>query len=68
MPASSAHEQTADNLSLFAREVYPRLKAWKQPDAEEVAAEAVAAAQKHAGYPAASARAGDLVDATITAQ
>ena len=39
-------EQTVDNLTLFAREVYPRLKAWKQPDAEEVAAEAVAAAQK----------------------
>ena len=36
------HEQTADNLTLFAREVYPRLKAWKQPDAEEVAAAAMA--------------------------
>ena len=65
MPASSRHEQTVDNLSLFAREVYPRLKAWKQPDAEEVAAEAVAAAQKAPANPAASARAGDLVDAAI---
>ena len=46
------HEQTADNLTLFAREVYPRLKAWKQPDAEEVAAEAVAAAQKAPADPA----------------
>jgi len=36
------HAQTVDNLSLFAREVYPRLKDWKQPDAEE-AAKAVAA-------------------------
>jgi alkanesulfonate monooxygenase SsuD/methylene tetrahydromethanopterin reductase-like flavin-dependent oxidoreductase (luciferase family) len=58
-------EQTADSLTLFAREVYPRLKAWKQPDAEEVAAEAVA--QKAPADPAASARAGDLVDATVTA-
>jgi hypothetical protein len=36
------HEQTVDNLTLFAREVYPRLKAYQQPDAEAVAA-AVAA-------------------------
>ena len=36
------HAQTVDNLSLFAREVLPRLKEWKQPDAEE-AARAVAA-------------------------
>ena len=36
------HAQTVDNLDLFAREVYPRLKAFKQPDAEE-AARAVAA-------------------------
>ena len=36
------HEQTVDNLALFAREVYPRLKAWKQPDADEVAALAAA--------------------------
>jgi hypothetical protein len=60
------HEQTVDNLSLFAREVYPRLKAWKQPDAEEVAAAAVAAAEKAPASPAASVRAGDLVDATMT--
>ena len=36
------HEQTADNLTLFSREVLPRLKAYKQPDAE-AAAKAVAA-------------------------
>jgi len=36
------HAQTVDNLTLFAREVYPRLKTFKQPDAEE-AAKAVAA-------------------------
>jgi len=59
------HEQTTDNLSLFAREVYPRLKAWKQPDAEEVARQAVAAAQKAPANAAASVRAGDLVDAAI---
>src|ERR1700735_1746517 len=56
------HEQTVDNLSLFAREVYPRLKAWKQPDAEEVAA--LAAAEKIQSSRAASTRPGDLVDAT----
>jgi hypothetical protein len=33
-----SHAQTVDNLTLFAREVYPRLKAWKQPDAEAAAA------------------------------
>jgi hypothetical protein len=32
------HAQTVDNLTLFAREVYPRLKAWQQPDAEAAAA------------------------------
>ena len=31
------HEQTVDNLTLFAREVFPRLKAYKQPDAEAAA-------------------------------
>jgi alkanesulfonate monooxygenase SsuD/methylene tetrahydromethanopterin reductase-like flavin-dependent oxidoreductase (luciferase family) len=36
------HAQTVDNLTLFAREVHPRLKAWRQPDAEAAAA-AVAA-------------------------
>jgi hypothetical protein len=36
------HAQTVDNFNLFAREVFPRLKAFKQPDAEE-AAKAVAA-------------------------
>jgi alkanesulfonate monooxygenase SsuD/methylene tetrahydromethanopterin reductase-like flavin-dependent oxidoreductase (luciferase family) len=33
-----SHEDTVDNLRLVAREVYPRLKAYKQPDAEAVAA------------------------------
>ena len=37
-----SHEQTVDNLTLFSREVLPRLKAYKQPDAEAAAA-AVAA-------------------------
>src|SRR5579872_2384225 len=32
------HEQTVDNLALTAREVLPRLRAWKQPDPEEAAA------------------------------
>jgi hypothetical protein len=59
------HEQTVDNLSVFAREVYPRLKAWKQPDADEVAA--LAAAEQVKSNPAASVRPGDLVDATLTA-
>jgi alkanesulfonate monooxygenase SsuD/methylene tetrahydromethanopterin reductase-like flavin-dependent oxidoreductase (luciferase family) len=36
------HEQTVDNLTLFSREVLPRLQAYKQPDAE-AAAKAVAA-------------------------
>jgi len=36
------HEQTTDNLTLFSREVLPRLKDYKQPDAEAAAA-AVAA-------------------------
>jgi alkanesulfonate monooxygenase SsuD/methylene tetrahydromethanopterin reductase-like flavin-dependent oxidoreductase (luciferase family) len=36
------HAQTIDNLTLFSREVLPRLKAYKQPDPEAVAA-AVAA-------------------------
>jgi hypothetical protein len=58
-------EQTIDNLSLFAREVYPRLKAWQQPDAEQIAAEAMA--EKTPANRAASARPGDLVDATVTA-
>jgi alkanesulfonate monooxygenase SsuD/methylene tetrahydromethanopterin reductase-like flavin-dependent oxidoreductase (luciferase family) len=59
-----SHEQTVDNLTVFAEKVYPRLKAWKQPDAEAIAA---LATQKAPASPAASARAGDLVDATITA-
>jgi alkanesulfonate monooxygenase SsuD/methylene tetrahydromethanopterin reductase-like flavin-dependent oxidoreductase (luciferase family) len=32
------HAQTVDNLTLFSEEVLPRLKAWKQPDAEAAAA------------------------------
>jgi alkanesulfonate monooxygenase SsuD/methylene tetrahydromethanopterin reductase-like flavin-dependent oxidoreductase (luciferase family) len=30
--------QTVDNITLFSREVLPRLKAWQQPDAEAAAA------------------------------
>jgi len=37
-----SHAQTVDNLTLFAREVYRRLKAWKEPDAEAAAAAAAA--------------------------
>ena len=33
-----SHEDTVDNLTMFSREVLPRLKAWKQPDPEEAAA------------------------------
>ena len=33
------HEDTVDNLTLFAKEVYPRLKAFKQPDPIAVAAQ-----------------------------
>jgi alkanesulfonate monooxygenase SsuD/methylene tetrahydromethanopterin reductase-like flavin-dependent oxidoreductase (luciferase family) len=33
------HEDTVDNLTLFATEVYPRLKAYRQPAASAVAAE-----------------------------
>jgi hypothetical protein len=36
------HAQTVDNLTLFAREVYPRLMAYRQPDAEEAAASVAA--------------------------
>ena len=32
------HEDTTDNLTLFAKEVLPRLKEWKQPVAEVAAA------------------------------
>src|SRR5271154_6291537 len=32
------HAQTIDNLTLFSREVFPRLKAYRQPDAEAAAA------------------------------
>ncbi len=32
------HAQTVDNLTLFSREVLPRLKAWQQPDAAAAAA------------------------------
>jgi hypothetical protein len=31
------HAQNVDNLTLFAREVFPRLKALQPPDAEEAA-------------------------------
>ena len=36
------HAQTVDNLTPFAREAYPRLKDWKQPDAEEAGASVAA--------------------------
>jgi hypothetical protein len=29
-----SHEDTVDNLTLFAKEVLPRLKAYEQPHAE----------------------------------
>jgi alkanesulfonate monooxygenase SsuD/methylene tetrahydromethanopterin reductase-like flavin-dependent oxidoreductase (luciferase family) len=35
---SLPHEDTVDNLTLFAKEVLPRLKDWKQPRAEAPAA------------------------------
>jgi len=60
-----SHAQTVDNLTLFAREVYPRLKAWKQPDADEVAAAAMA--EKMAPPNSASVRPGNLAGATIPA-
>ena len=31
------HAQTMDNLTLFAAEVLPRLKSYRQPDAEAAA-------------------------------
>jgi hypothetical protein len=34
-----SHQDTVDNLTMFAREVYPRLKEWKQPEAMPAAAE-----------------------------
>ena len=33
-----SHEDTVSNLTMFAQEVMPRLKQWKQPVPEEVAA------------------------------
>jgi hypothetical protein len=33
------HEDTVENLTLFAKEVYPRLKELRQPDASAVAAQ-----------------------------
>jgi alkanesulfonate monooxygenase SsuD/methylene tetrahydromethanopterin reductase-like flavin-dependent oxidoreductase (luciferase family) len=59
------HEQTTDNLTLFAREVYPRLKAWQQPNADKVTAAAMA--EKAPAPGTASVRPGDLVDAGIAA-
>ena len=34
-----SHEDTVENLTLFAQEVYPRLKAMRQPDAASAAAQ-----------------------------
>ena len=42
-----SHEDTVDNLTLFAREVLPRLKKYKQPDAEAAAANAKPEAPHH---------------------
>ena len=53
-----SHLDTIDNLTLFAREVLPRLREYRQPDAE-------AAAAKNANADAAHHRPGDLVDATM---
>ena len=33
-----SHEDTVSNLTIFANEVMPRLKAYKQPDPQSVAA------------------------------
>ena len=33
-----SHDETVDNLTVFAKEVLPRLKAYRQPDAESSAA------------------------------
>jgi len=33
------HEDTVENLTIFAKEVYPRLKEMRQPDAVPVAAQ-----------------------------
>jgi alkanesulfonate monooxygenase SsuD/methylene tetrahydromethanopterin reductase-like flavin-dependent oxidoreductase (luciferase family) len=55
-----SHEDTVDNLALFANEVLPRLRRYQQPDPEA----AVAAA----GPVSARDRPGDLVDATMVAQ
>jgi alkanesulfonate monooxygenase SsuD/methylene tetrahydromethanopterin reductase-like flavin-dependent oxidoreductase (luciferase family) len=52
-----SHEDTVDNLTLFAHEVLPRLKEYKQPDAEVAAANAKGDTLHH--------RPGDLVDATM---
>ena len=34
-----SHEDTVDHLTLFAQEVYPRLKAMRQPEPVAVAAQ-----------------------------
>jgi alkanesulfonate monooxygenase SsuD/methylene tetrahydromethanopterin reductase-like flavin-dependent oxidoreductase (luciferase family) len=34
-----SHEDTVENLTIFAQEVYPRLKAMRQPEAAAVAAQ-----------------------------
>jgi hypothetical protein len=34
-----SHEDTVENLTVFAREVYPRLKELRQPEPVEVAAQ-----------------------------
>jgi hypothetical protein len=37
-PGTMSHEDTVDNLTLFSKEVLPRLKEYKQPVAEGMAA------------------------------
>jgi hypothetical protein len=35
---SLSHDETVDNISLFAREVLPRLKEYKQPSVDVISA------------------------------
>jgi hypothetical protein len=35
---SLSHDETVDNITLFAKEVFPRLRAYKQPSVEVVTA------------------------------
>ena len=55
-----SHEDTVDNLALFANEVLPRLRRYQQPDPEAAIAAAGPVSERD--------RPGDLVDATMVAQ